>query len=59
VQACRSGHDGPPDLAVEVRSPGSWHLDIGPKRDVYEASGTEELWPLLPEFALPIDELFA
>jgi Uma2 family endonuclease len=84
-------HDGPPDLAVEVRSPKTWLLDIGRKRDVYRASGVGELWlvdtpastvlvyrageslddatevgpgetltsPLLPGFALPIDELFA
>ena len=37
-------HDGPPDLAVEVRSPGTWQLDIGPKRDEYLRSGTKELW---------------
>ncbi|MBC8092825.1 MAG: Uma2 family endonuclease [Pseudonocardia sp.] len=37
-------HDGPPDLAVEVRSPGTWRLDIGPKRAQYLASGTKELW---------------
>ncbi len=37
-------HDGPPDLAVEVRSPGTWALDIGPKRGIYEASGLAELW---------------
>ncbi len=84
-------HDGPPDLAVEVRSPKTWLLDIGRKRDLYLASGVRELWlvdtpastvlvyradeslddasevgpgetltsPLLPGFALPIDELFA
>ncbi len=37
-------HDGPPDLAVEVRSPGTWRLDIGPKLAQYRASGTRELW---------------
>ncbi|MDN5861285.1 MAG: Uma2 family endonuclease [Pseudonocardia sp.] len=84
-------HNGPPDLAVEVRSPGTWRLDIGPKRDTYLAAGVRELWlvdtpaatvlvyrageslddatevgpgetltsPLLPGFALAIDELFA
>lgn len=82
-------HDGPPDLAVEVRSPGTWHRDIGRKLEEYRRSGTKELWlvdtpastvlihrvgaydalelgpgeqltsPLLPGFALPIDELFA
>lgn len=37
-------HDGPPDLAVEVRSPKTWLLDIGRKRDEYRASGVGELW---------------
>jgi Uma2 family endonuclease len=83
-------HDGPPDLAVEVRSPGIWHRDVGRKLERYRDAGTRELWlvdtpastvlvyragsfgepievgpgeqltsPLLPGFALPIDELFA
>lgn len=37
-------HDGPPDLAVEVRSPGTWHRDIGRKLAGYRAAGTKELW---------------
>lgn len=37
-------NDGPPDLAVEVRSPGTWHLDIGRKLDEYGRAGTRELW---------------
>lgn len=37
-------HDGAPDLAVEVRSPGTWHLDIGPKLARYRASGSKEVW---------------
>jgi Uma2 family endonuclease len=36
--------DTPPTLAVEVRSPGTWYLDRGRKRDVYEAAGVAELW---------------
>ncbi len=86
--------DGPPELAIEVRSPGTWALDVGPKLRRYESSGTAELWlvdtpsspvlvfrrddsgpgfadavefgagetltsPLLPGFALAVDELFA
>lgn len=87
--------ESPPDLAVEVRSPTTWWIDTGRKRQVYEESGVREYWlvdtprgvitalrrstsqaalfdvtvefgaghvvttPLLPEFALSIDELFA
>jgi len=36
--------DHPPALAVEVRSPGNWAYDIGPKRSIYEAAGVTELW---------------
>lgn len=36
--------DSPPSLAVEVRSPGTWYLDRGRKRDIYEAAGVAELW---------------
>ncbi len=39
-----AGNDGGPDFAVEVRSPSTWHLDIGRKRSVYEAAGVAELW---------------
>ena len=82
-------HDGPPELAVEVRSPGTWHLDIGRKLANYRDADTREprlvdtpastvlvyregafddavevgpgehlTSPLLPGFALVIDELF-
>ncbi len=40
--------DGPPDLAVEVRSPGTWAIDVGRKRQIYEASGLPELWLVDP-----------
>lgn len=33
-----------PDLAVEVRSPSTWHYDIGPKKAAYERHGLPELW---------------
>ncbi len=36
--------DDPPDLVVEVRSPGTWRHDIGRKRDNYERYGAAELW---------------
>ncbi|MGI8758460.1 MAG: Uma2 family endonuclease, partial [Acidimicrobiales bacterium] len=39
-----SSTDGSPDLTVEVRSPGTWHLDIGRKRAAYETAGVAELW---------------
>ena len=34
----------PPDLVVEIRSPSTWRLDIGPKKAGYEAMGVRELW---------------
>lgn len=39
-----SRNEGPPDLAVEVRSTGTWLYDVGPKLREYEAAGTRELW---------------
>jgi len=33
-----------PDLAVEVRSPGTWRYDIGAKKAGYEHAGLAELW---------------
>jgi Uma2 family endonuclease len=33
-----------PDLAVEIRSPSMWRLDIGVKRSTYERHGVAELW---------------
>jgi Uma2 family endonuclease len=33
-----------PDLAVEVRSPSTWRMDIGRKKGLYEARGLPELW---------------
>ena len=41
-------HDGPPELAVEVRSPGTWAIDVGLKLRRYESSGTAELWLVDP-----------
>jgi len=33
-----------PELAVEVRSPGTWVYDVGRKRELYERHGLRELW---------------
>ncbi|MBA3746332.1 MAG: Uma2 family endonuclease [Solirubrobacterales bacterium] len=33
-----------PDIAVEVRSPSTWRLDIGAKKANYERHGLPELW---------------
>jgi Uma2 family endonuclease len=33
-----------PDLAVEVRSPSTWHFDLGVKQTGYERHGLRELW---------------
>lgn len=35
---------GPPDLAVEVRSPSTWRYDTGAKKETYERLGLPELW---------------
>ena len=39
-----SRHDGPPDPAVDARSPTTWLPDIGRKRDVHRASDVGERW---------------
>ena len=41
--------DSVPDLAVEVRSPGTWRYDSGPKRRRYGMAGTAELWLVDPQ----------
>lgn len=35
---------GPPDLAVEVRSPSTWRYDVHTKMRTYEQLGLPELW---------------
>lgn len=35
---------GPPDLAVEVRSPSTWRYDVGAKKATYQRTGLSELW---------------
>ena len=44
AQVVGSRSDVAPTLAVEVRSPGTWHVDVGPKRVQYERGGVRELW---------------
>ena len=36
--------EGVPDIAVEVRSPSTWHHDIGVKKRRYEQHDLPELW---------------
>ncbi|MDQ3353619.1 MAG: Uma2 family endonuclease [Actinomycetota bacterium] len=38
--------NGPPDVAVEVRSSSTWRFDIGAKKAAYERFGLPELWLL-------------
>ncbi len=38
------GVSGAPDLVVEVLSPSTAKLDLGPKREVYAAAGVKEMW---------------
>ena len=35
---------GPPDLAVEIRSPSTWRFDVGMKFETYERAELPELW---------------
>lgn len=53
VAAARAGIvqdfvEGPPDLAVEVVSPGSGRTDAVVKRDLYAAHGVREYWIVWP-----------
>lgn len=38
------GPNGAPDLVIEVLSPGTAKLDVGPKREVYGEAGVKEMW---------------
>ncbi len=38
------GPAGAPDLVVEVLSPATAKLDLGPKREVYGETGVKEMW---------------
>ncbi len=41
--------EGPPDVVVEILSPGTARRDLGPKRRAYEAAGVVEYWIVDPE----------
>lgn len=43
--------DGPPDLVVEVLSPGTARRDLGIKREKYRTSGVPEYWIVDPVHA--------
>lgn len=45
----KAGIDGPPDLAVEILSPGSVKLDSVKKRQLYATYGVREYWMVLPD----------
>lgn len=36
------------NLVAEVRSPSTWHVDVGRKRQIYERDGVQELWLVDP-----------
>jgi Uma2 family endonuclease len=40
---------GPPDLVVEILSPGTSRRDLGIKRDLYERAGVLEYWTIDPD----------
>jgi Uma2 family endonuclease len=42
---------GPPDLVVEILSPGSAGRDLGAKRDAYQRAGVAENWIVDPQAA--------
>ena len=45
----KAGAEGAPDLVVEILSPSTRKLDLGPKKDVYARRGVKELWVVDPD----------
>ncbi|MDA0814322.1 MAG: Uma2 family endonuclease [Verrucomicrobia bacterium] len=43
------GAEGAPDLVVEILSPGTRRIDLGPKKKVFARHGVKELWIVDPE----------
>ena len=43
------GATSAPQLVIEILSPGSQRLDLGPKKDAYARYGTRELWLIDPQ----------
>lgn len=41
--------DGPPDLVIEILSPGTRRRDLTTKRDLYARFGVREHWPVDPD----------
>jgi len=44
-----AGCEGAPDLVVEVLSPRTQKIDLGPKKKIYASSGVREMWIIDPE----------
>jgi Uma2 family endonuclease len=44
-----AGAKGAPNLVIEILSPGTARLDKIPKRQIYAATGVQELWLVEPE----------
>ena len=42
------GADGAPDLVIEILAPSTARLDLGLKREIYAASGVQEMWAVSP-----------
>ncbi len=46
---CEHGAIGAPDWVIEVLSPGTAQLDLGPKREAYARAGVGEFWIVRPQ----------